>query len=142
MWGIEHSAMAIIAAIVTGWLLASRDWFALLAMSVSQAPFWIGFVVFSAIQVNPTQYNMVTDLAASAAFVWLAYRFDQAWLIWLAVVFLCAGIADVYASRFGINNYLELHEVLHYTALILIMGRSRIVRVDRRLHNWLSSLSN
>lgn len=110
--------------------MARLQWAALGAAFVTQLPFWIGSMIYFETGTTPVHVNMVTDLSVSAFFVFLAHRFRKAWLIWLGVVFLCMGISDVYASLFGMSFYFVFHVFAHVLALLLIVGRKQIDRVD------------
>lgn len=114
---------------------AHRAVFPVAIGALSQVPFWIGSFVFIDTGVTPIQLNIVTDLAASTAFVFLAYRFRQMFLVWLGILFVALGAVDIYASLFGMLYYFELHVAAHLLALILIAGRKVIDRIDRPLDN-------
>ena len=121
-------------ALGLGMFLAfKKQWLPLAAVAISQAPFWIGSILSFQSGITPVGTNMVTDLSVSALFIFLAYRYEFMWLIWLSIVYVCAGILDVYSLVFGLSFYLEAHEVLHYAALIIIGGRKYVARIDRPL---------
>lgn len=127
----EYLGMLAAGVTAVGFLAYRRAWFAAGCALLSQTPFWAGYAVWHISPEYPTSLNIVTDLAVSAIFVRLAYVMDQQWLIWLGVVFLCGLVIDLFAAVFGMYYYLELHEALHYIALVAILGCGYAVRVDR-----------
>lgn len=142
MLGMVHTAMLLVAGSLCFWLSINRKWLAVFAVAISQLPFWGGYVASLVGDYHPLTFNMFADMAVSAVFVWLAYRFDEGWLIWLGVIFLCVLIVDIYAMSFGMNFYLELHEFFHYAALVLIAWRGVVVGVDRHIRGFISSVQN
>ena len=135
-------AMLVVAGAFSGFLVYRGAWFPLIALALSQFPFWMGYAVSFVGEYHPVKFNMFTDMIVSGIFVWLGYQINKAWLIWLGVVFLCALLVDLFALIFGMNNYFELHEFLHYTAMAVIAGRQGVVRVDRHIRGALSGAQN
>jgi len=132
--------MLVLFMFFAGFWLRQGSFFSLSCGFISQVPFWIGSMIFVASGQTPVEVNIITDLAASTAFVWLAYRFRETWLIILGVLFLLLGITDVYAAFFGMMLYFELHVAMHILALIVIAGRKSVDRIYRPLRNRPSSV--
>lgn len=123
-----HWIMAAVALCAFAYC-AVRDTPAALGVMVSQVPFWAGVAAWLPQQIIWVDLNMVMSLATAGAFLLLAHVFGG--LSWVAVclIFVGATLWDVYASLFGVSYYLELHEVLHYLALIGLVGRKFLDRV-------------
>lgn len=119
-----------------------KSFLAISTATISQLPFWIGSMVFFDTGQTPVQLNIVTDLAASTAFVFLAYQMRRNFLVCLGILFVSLGLVDVYASLFGMLLYFELHVAAHALALILIIGRGAIDRIDWPLSNRPSRLAD
>lgn len=130
---IDHALMLIVFVALSGVWLERRQYLAFCVAVVTQAPFWIGSLIFFNTGLTPIEVNMVSDLSVCAILVWLSAR--ARWIIWASVAMLCMGIADVYASMFGMLYYFELHVALHALALAIIVGRKHLDRIDRHMRH-------
>lgn len=121
-WIMAAAALAAFA------FCAARDVPAALGVMLSQVPFWAGVAAWLPHKIIWVDLNMALSLAAAAGFLLLAHVFGG--LAWIAVclIFVAATLWDVYASWFGAAFYLELHEILHYLALIGMVGRKFLDR--------------
>ncbi len=110
-------------------MICRREWLAAASVAWSQVPFWVGsFIAFAG--TSPWWYNLFFDLLCAAGFVYAARMFGNWFLIWAGLIFIAATIVDIYALSFGLNFYFELHEGIHYAALIVIVGREYVHRVS------------
>lgn len=120
--------MAFIAT-AAFWNCVRRDNPAALGVVVSQVPFWAGVVAWLPHKTIWVDLNMILSLATAAVFYLLAQVFGGVAFIAVCLVFVTATLHDVSASLFGANYYLELHEILHYLALIGMVGRTYVDRI-------------
>lgn len=121
-----HVIMLIVLATVTLWLAWRRDWLGVTCVFLSQAPWWIGLWGFTWLGRQPFELNMITDLTTAFIFLWLFHTFKEKWLAVGAIVFASATVIDVWAGlpRGGdFPHYLFAHEVLHYAAIVTVVGR-------------------
>lgn len=136
-----HLAMLTFAVTVTGYLIAKRAWFPAICAGISQIPFWGGFVAAKLTQESPILINLLVDMTTAAVFVWLLHTFNEKWLAWCGMLFVTAGFVDVYAGLFGMSHYLLAHEIIHYLALLVIVGREYVERWDSYMVAGIGRLS-
>ncbi len=136
MWGVEHTAMAIVAGGLCLWFAARRNWSWLGAALLSQVPFWCGTSVYW-ISGNdaPANVNMALNLIVAGAFSSWAHRLQESGLggivhIWVCLVFLGACSLDVVQSIAPFSWYIVGQEAAHYLALIVIGGRAYVRGLD------------
>ncbi len=120
----EHYLMAIVALLAT--YLVRRDPVGVYSVLWSQMPFWAGSAYFFAYGGQPFFVNLGSDLVCAAGFLLAAHIYDRKSLIALCTIFTAATVVDIYALVFGLQLYVEIHEVLHYASFIVIVGRQRI----------------
>lgn len=102
-------------------LLAHRNLLGMAAIIWSQMPFWVGSIV--AIQTGEVPYlvNLGADFLCAMIFLVAAHVTDRKYLAWVSGLFCFATMVDI-GFYFGLQNYVLIHEIIHYTALIIILG--------------------
>lgn len=135
---VYHYMMAFAAGLCLTWTWRKGQHFAMGTIALSQLPFWVGLLVFSSLGRSPFEANLVLDLSVGAIFVWLLYTFNEKWLAWCAMLFVTAGIVDVLSAvRYMIGtpfpHHMLAHEIIHYLALCVVMGREYVNRWDASL---------
>lgn len=136
MWGVEHTAMAIVAgcfAIFFMWT-GNRSWLG--AALLSQVPFWGGSAVYWITgDTTPVEINLALNLTVAATFIEWGHRLQSqnrggVVHVWLSIIFLFAVSLDVIQLLHESYFYMQSQELLHYLALVTIGGRAYVVRID------------
>lgn len=134
MWGIEHTAMIIAFAGLAAGLAFNRQWSWLFIASLSQIPFWGGYVA-DAIYSNPSPstVNIILNVMVAGAFATIAEKLQALRrggivCIWLCILFLIMASVDVVHLIAPFDSYFSMQEFLHYLALLVIGGRVYVKR--------------
>lgn len=128
MWGIEHTAMASIGTVVICVLFILRPFWAMCA-AISLIPFWAGSYVYLSSGLSPASTNLAIDISVSITFLLLAHLTGLSGALLLCIITFSMAVLDLLHLSGLAQPWVELHEGLHYTALIIAFGGHRVGNV-------------
>lgn len=122
MWSNVHTAMLMFAGLAVLICIYRGNKTALVCALLSQVPFWGGFAWRYSAGTSPVFLNLMLDLTIGFTLLIGGHMTGKPVFPWLVLVLATMAGVDMWAISFGTNFYLLLHEVLHYTALVIAVG--------------------